>query len=210
MYPLRPQLKTGCHHTRHNARSIKRPKAVRAGVTALGLALCHFLTLATTACGQNDSDERMLRGRGPLVSEFETITACETTVYDGSETPLYSNRPYHTAAPVAAVQGLEFCRAARHGTNVWILEISRPTTLVAFGNRAFGLERRGWTLADAPVLVEAAGMPLDGIYTRRFETGRFVIRQGFTRSAPIVFWDPEVAQINAAIPQSTDSAHSKN
>jgi len=212
MHSLRLRLKTNCPHSQADSRPQTRPKTgtrpepSRACASALGLALFHLLTFATIACSENASDEGMLRGRGPLVSEFATITACETAIYRGSETTLYSNRPYHTEAAVATVQGLAFCRGARHGTNLWILEITRPTTLIAFGNQAFWMERRGWKPADAPLLVQAAGVPLDRIYTRRFEPGHFVIRQGFTRSAPVVFWDTEAARISAAIPGSTESA----
>jgi len=184
--PIRPILKADTPGTR------RRPSRGRGAATCL--ALLNLLTFATTACAENPSDERILRGRGPLVSEYDAITACETAVYRGAETALYSNRPYHTAEPVHAVQGLGFCRGARHGTNVWILEVTRPTTLVVFGNQAFGLERRGWTPSDEPVLVVAAGVTLDRVYTRRIGAGRFVIRQGFTRSAAIVFWDPEAAR----------------
>ena len=187
MHPLRLEMKTAPTRTR------ERPSRARGA--AIGIALLNLLTFATTACGENPPDEQMLRGRGPLVSEYDAVTACETAVYRGAETPLYSNRPYHTAEPVDAVKGLGFCRGARHGTNIWILEVTRPTALVAFGNRAFGLERRGWTLSDSPVLVVAAGVPLDRVYTRHVGPGRFVIRQGFTRSAAIVFWDTEAARL---------------
>jgi hypothetical protein len=197
MNPLRPRLETDTSGSR------KKPARVRRA--AIGLALLNLLTFAA-GCGENLPDERMLRGRGPLVSEYDAITACETAIYRGADTPLYSNRPYHTAEPVRSAESLAFCRGARHGTNVWILEVTRPTTLVAFGNRAFGLERRGWTLDGAPVFVAAAGVPLDRVYTRRIEAGRFVIRQGFTRSAPIVFWNSEAAAISAAIHRSTESA----
>ncbi|MBW2665692.1 MAG: hypothetical protein JRE13_05310 [Deltaproteobacteria bacterium] len=198
MHPLRPMLKT---HT-----TTTRSKTSRARGAAISLALLNFLTFATAACDQNPPDERILHGHGPLVSEYDAITACETAIYRGAETSLYSNRPYHTAEPVPAVQGMGFCRGARHGTNVWILEVTRTTTLTAFGTRAFGMERRGWTLGSASVLVAAAGVSFDRVYTRRIGPGRFVIRQGFTRSAPIVFWDTEAARISAASPRSTGSA----
>jgi hypothetical protein len=91
--------------------------------------------------------------------------------------------------------GLAFCRGHRHGTNVWIVEISKPTTLVAFGNEAFGLERRGWAPSEETLLVAAAGTPLDRIYTKRLGQGRYVVRQGFAPTAPIVFWDEEAVRL---------------
>jgi hypothetical protein len=162
--------------------------------SALGLALTSLLMIASTACGENSPDELPSRGRGPLVSPFDEITACEPAVFRGPQTPLYSNRPYHTAQSVHAARGLSFCRGARHGTNVWIVDISRATTLVAFGTSAFGLERRGWQASPDPVRVEAAGVVFDRVYTRRIEPGRYVIRQGFTPSAPIVLWEPEAVR----------------
>ena len=172
---------------------LQRPTS-RTRTAAIGLVLANLLVIAATACGENTPDDLLLRGRGPLVSPFDEITACEPGVYRGPQTPLYSNRPYHTAQLVAAARGLSFCRGARHGTNVWIVEIAHTTTLVAFGTGAFGLERRGWQASDDPVRVEAAGVVFDRVYTRRVEPGRYVIRQGFSRSAPIVLWDAEAVQ----------------
>jgi hypothetical protein len=110
-------------------------------------------------------------------------------VYRGPETALYADRPYHTAERVDAAVGLAFCRGARHGANVWIVEVSQPTALVVFGSEAFGLERSGWAATPEPVFVAAAGLPFDRIYTKRFDPGRYVIRQGFAATAPIVLWD---------------------
>jgi hypothetical protein len=151
---------------------------------ALGL-----LASAFTACSEAPDAAANLRGRGPLVSPYADITHCATARYDGPETPLYSNRPYHTQAPVESVRGHVFCRGERHGTNVWIIDVSHATRLVAFGNADFGLEDRDWTASDESVRVEAAGIPFDRVYTRHVEPGRYVIRQGFSSSAPLVFWD---------------------
>jgi hypothetical protein len=177
----------------HEAKRERRSRS-RARTAAIGFACANLLIFASTACGENPSTEPMLRGRGPLVGPFEELTACEVATYHGKDTALYSNRPYHTAGPVPRAEALAFCRGARHGTNVWLLDVARATTLVAFANSAFRLEERGWTPSDDALRVDAAGTPLDRLYTRAVEPGRYVIRQGFTRSAAIVLWDPTAAR----------------
>jgi hypothetical protein len=187
MQPLEPPPE-------HEAKSERRS---RSRAAAIGLACANLLIFAPLACGEKPIEAQTLRGRGPLVSPLAEITACERATYRGPETALYSNRPYHTEAPVERAVGLAFCRAARHGTQVWILEVTRATTLVAFGNAAFDLDTRGWAPSDDVLQVDAAGTPLDRVYTRRVEPGRYAIRQGFTRSAPIVLWDPDAATVVA-------------
>lgn len=158
-------------------------------------ALANLLIFGLAACGENPSVEEPARGRGLLVSPREEITACAKAVYEGPETLLYSNRPYHTEGTAAVARGLTFCRGARHGTNVWAIDVVRPTLLVVFGNAADGLDARGWTRDDEPLEVAAAGVPLNQIYTRSFPVGRYVIRQGFTPAAPIVLWDATAARL---------------
>jgi len=166
-----------------------RSKRFGRGTACAAIALAHLLTIAAAARAGGPGGDPRQRGRGPLLSPYAEITACERAVYRGPETRLYANRPYHTAAQVGAVVGHAFCRGARHGTGIWIIDVLRPTTLVAFGNAEFGLEARGWAVSDAEVYVGAAGVALDRVYTRRVEPGRYVIRQGFTPAAPVVFWD---------------------
>jgi hypothetical protein len=38
-------------------------------------------------------------------------------------------------------------------------------------------------------------VPLDRVYTKHFPPGRYVIRQGFTRTAPLVFWDEAAVRL---------------
>jgi len=162
------------------------------GLRAAALAAAAFLAGCSEPAEPAATAER---GRGPLVSPYAEITACETAVYAGRATPLYSDRPYHTETDVAPALGLMFCRSERHGTHVWTLEIQRPTTLVVFGRDGDGLDARGWTPLDTPLAVRAAGRALDRVYTRAFDAGRFVIRQGFHPTAPIVLWDADAARI---------------
>jgi hypothetical protein len=172
-----------------------RGRKTAAPATSTAVALAHLLAIAAAGCGEEPAGNAFGTGRGFLVSPYAETASCTRAVYRGPETALYSNRPYHTAERVEAAAGLGFCRGARHGTNVWIVEISRPTALVAFGSASFGLERRGWTPSDEALLVAAAGLPLDRIYTKRFAPGRYVIRQGFTNTAPLVFWDREAVRL---------------
>jgi hypothetical protein len=165
--------------------------SVRAPARLVALAI---RWLGTAGCGDERPAAESTRGRGPLVSQHSEITACETAVYEGPETRLYSNRPYHTEQTANTARGLTFCRGERHGTSVWTIEVLRPTRLVVFGVRGDGLEDRGWTPSEEPLEVAAEGVPLDRIYTREFPVGKYVIRQGFTRAAPIVLWDSAAAQ----------------
>jgi len=159
------------------------------------LASLSLLASAFAGCGEPPEAAANLRGRGPMVSRYADITLCTTARYEGPETPLYSNRPYHTQSRVDSLRGLTFCRGERHGTNIWIIDVSQTTRLSALGNAGFGLEDRGWTATEARVRVEAAGTPFDRSYTRRIEPGRYVIRQGFSRAAPLVFWDDAVVEV---------------
>jgi hypothetical protein len=153
------------------------------------IALAGLLTIASAGCGQNPGSEAAPGGRGTLVIPYQKITSCSKAVYRGPETVLYADRPYHTAERVDAAVGLAFCRGARHGTNMWIVEVSKLTTFVAFGNEALGLEQRGWVPSEEALSVATSGVPLDRIYTKHFAPGRYVIRQGFATTAPVVLWD---------------------
>lgn len=161
--------------------------------SAVAFAVAHLLTLAACGVGGEETAAPAQRGRGLLVAPYDAITACDAQVYRGPQTPLYSDRPYHTVEPVEVATGHAFCRGARHGTQVWLLDVERPTALLAFGAADNGLAERGWTRLAVPLRIEAAGVPFDSVYTRTVGAGRHVIRQGFTPSAPIVLWDPDDA-----------------
>ena len=172
-----------------------RGTRIGARAALVAVALANLLAMAWAGCGENSEGGAVPGGRGALVGPYDEVASCSKVVYRGPKTVLYSNRPYHTSQRVEAAMGLAFCRGARHGTNVWTVEVSKPTTIVAFGTAAFGLEQRGWTPSQAALLVAAAGVPLDRIYTKRFPPGRYVIRQGFTRTAPLVFWNQEAVRL---------------
>lgn len=160
---------------------------IRMRTTAI--ALVNLLAFGLLGCDDDADGGGPPRGRGLLVSPHSEITMCDPAIYEGPGTELYSNRPYHTRDTATVARGLAFCRGARHGTNVWSIEVFRPTRLVVFGYRGDGLEERGWTPSEDPLEVDAAGVSLDRIYSRSFAVGRYVIRQGFTPTAPIVLWD---------------------
>ena len=172
-----------------------RGKTIGARAAVSALALANLLTIASPGRGQDPAGGAALAGRGALVAPYAEITSCSQAVYRGPKTALYANRPYHTAERVDSAVGLVFCRGNRHGTDLWIVEVSKPTTLVAFGSEAFGLERRGWALSEETVFVAAAGVPFDRIYTKHLAPGRYVVRQGFAPTAAIVFWDAEAVRL---------------
>jgi hypothetical protein len=172
-----------------------RGKIIGARAAVIAVALANLLTMASAGCGEAPQPGAAPAGRGALVSPYAEATSCEKTVYRGPETALYANRPYRTAERAEAALGLAFCRGMRHGTNVWIVDISQPTMLVAFGSEAFGLEQRGWAPIPEALSVAAAGLPLDRIYTKHFDPGRYVIRQGFSATAPVVFWDEAAVRL---------------
>ena len=172
-----------------------RGKNTGTRATFIAVAFANLLTIALAACGESSGSGAAQGGRGGLVSPYAELASCAKAVYRGPNTALYSNRPYHTARPVDAAVGLAFCRGPRHGTNVWTVEVSQPTTFVAFGSEAFGLERRGWIASEEAIFVAAAGVPLDRVYAKRFPAGRYVIRQGFTPTAAIVFWDETAVRL---------------
>jgi hypothetical protein len=170
-------------------------KNIGARAALIAVALANLLTIASAGCDENPERDAAPGGRGALVSPYAEVSSCAKTVYRGPETALYANRSYHTAERVNAAVGLAFCRGMRHGTKVWIVEISKPTTLVAFGSEAFGLEQRGWAAIEEALFVAASGLPLDRIYTKHFDPGRYVIRQGFAPTALLVFWDEAAVRL---------------
>jgi hypothetical protein len=137
----------------------------------------------------------LLRGRGELVRAYPFATHCTEVVYQGPRTRLYSDRPYHTEERVDALADLVFCESRRHGTSSWIIEVSRPTEIRVLGTEAYGLEEKGWRGLDERVRVEAAGAAFDTLYGKTFQPGRYVIRQDFSRTAPLVFWRREDIRI---------------
>ena len=129
-----------------------------------------------------------LRGRGALVAERPPFGGCQAATYAGPETRLFSDRPYRTASRVDELEGLRFCRGARHGSALWLFEVERPTTLFALASADFGLEREGWVVADSSVRVAAAGAAFDRLYRRELPPGRYALRQGYATTSLPVFW----------------------
>jgi hypothetical protein len=166
-----------------------------ARAAVIAVAFASLLATAPAGCSQDPESKAAPRGRGTLVSPHQKITSCSKDVYRGPETLLYADRPYRTAERVDAAVGLAFCRGARHGTNLWTVEVSKATTFVAFGNEALRLDQRGWTPSEETLSVVTSGAPLDRIYTKRFAPGRYVIRQGFATTAPVVLWDDEAVRL---------------
>jgi hypothetical protein len=185
------------------------PLAARSRLRALATAIFATPLLCAQAPNATDRAAReaiapecrpplarlLLRGHGKLVAPLEEATSCKLTVYEGPQTPLYTDRPYRTATRVEALVGRSFCRAERHGARSWIVEVSQPTELLTLGNEGHHLEEMGWRRLDESVRVEAAGVPFDALYAKRFEPGRYLIRQDFSRTPPPLFWQAEHAHI---------------
>lgn len=132
---------------------------------------------------------------GSVLGRFLRRRSCEAVTYAGPATQLYSDRPYHTSAPVAELEGHLFCRGKRHGRDLWILDVSHKTRLYALAAEKHRLERSGWTKLPQPVRVEAAGLALDGLYELRVGPGRYAIHYGHASTANPVFWNPRDAHI---------------
>ena len=131
----------------------------------------------------------------PAGSPLGIAPRCEQVRYQGPQTALYSDRPYRTDGAVGALEGYSFCRSHRHGQEVWLLEVVRATTFLTLASERHQLEQAGWKRLDVPVRVEAAGLPLDGLYQRRVEPGRYAIHYGHARTANPVFWKPADARV---------------
>ena len=186
-----------------------RPLAARSRLRALAIAVFATPLLCAQAPQATDRPIReaiapecrpplariLLRGHGQLVAPLEEATSCRLTVYEGPRTPLYTNRPYHTATLSEVLVGHVFCQTARHGTRSWIVEVSHATQLLALGNDGHQLAAMGWRRLDEGVLVEADGARFDALYAKRFAPGRYLIRQDFSRTPPPVFWRSEHVRI---------------
>lgn len=145
-----------------------------------------------TGAAAADAEGPFLR---PAGSPLEVAPRCEQVRYLGPETALYSDRPYRTNGVIGALEGYSFCRSHRHGQEVWLLEVVRATTLLTLASGRHQLEEAGWKRVDVAVRVDAAGLPLDGLYEHRVEPGRYAIHYGQARTANPVFWRPEDARV---------------
>jgi hypothetical protein len=125
---------------------------------------------------------------------------CDLVAYQGSQTALYLDRPYRTSVPVRELEGYSFCRSHRHGQEVWLVEVIRPTTFLTLASRRHQLEAAGWERLESAVRVDAAGVVLDGLYRRRVEPGRYAIPYGQARTANPVFWRPADTRLLLASP----------
>jgi len=134
--------------------------------------------------------------RHPL-RRVDASARCEPVEYAGPETPLYSDRVYHTQQRVAALAGQVFCRGARHGSALWLLDVRERTTVHAIASDAYGLEDVGWQPVAEPVSVAAAGISFDRLYALPLQPGRHLLHYGHVATAIPVFWDPEAARIVA-------------
>ncbi len=144
----------------------------------------------------------LLRPSGNVIGPFGGGLTCEAVDYTGTATPLYADRPYHTRERVAALEGHRFCRGGRHGRGLWILDVDRATTLYAIASEQHRLEESGWMPLPETVRVEAAGLPLDLLYQKRIDRGRYAIHYGRARTAHPVFWNPRDAHIVPIAPPS--------
>jgi hypothetical protein len=131
--------------------------------------------------------EALLR---PAGAPLPIASRCEQVAYQGPQTALYSDRPYRTGGMVPALTGYSFCRSHRHGQEVWLFEVVRPTAFLTLASGRHRLEEAGWRRTDVAVRVEAAGLPLDGLYQYSALPGRYAIHYGHARTANPVFWRP--------------------
>jgi len=131
----------------------------------------------------------------PAGSLLGIAAGCEEVGYQGPQTLLYSDRPYHTSGAVGPLEGYAFCRSQRHGQEVWLIEVLRPTTFLTLASLQHQLELAGWKHVDLPVRVDAAGLSFDRLYQRSVEPGRYAIHYGHARTANPVFWRPADARM---------------
>ena len=145
--------------------------------------------------GAGGAEHRFLHPERSVLGPFWANHSCNAATYAGPETQLYSDRPYHTRETIPVLEGLRFCRAGRHGREVWILDVARDTTLYAIGSAKFELHEAGWHALAGPVDVPAAGISFDTLYAKRVGRGRYVIHYGHAATGLPVFWRPGDARI---------------
>ena len=152
----------------------------------LGLWVAIACAIGVTSSRAGGSDPAEVR---PFLRSGQVSKAhrCDRQEYLGAQTLLYADRSYHTEETLAELVGLHFCRAKRHGQALWILEVARPTHLLAIASDKHELEQGGWRPLDAAVRVDAKGLALDRLYTKPFEPGRHTIRYGRARTAHPIF-----------------------
>jgi hypothetical protein len=165
------------------------------------------LALGASGAGESawagGSSETRLRPVSGVIGPLPRHHGCLLTEYQGRSTPLYADRPYHTSGDVQELSGLSFCRGKRHGQEVWILDVIRPTTLYTLASESHALEQGGWRRLPGSVHVDAAGLDLDRLYAWRVEPGRFAIHYGHATTANPIFFDTADARL-APVPAQSD------
>lgn len=147
-----------------------------------------------SAAAGGDSETR-IRPPSGLIGPVPRQRGCALTDFQGPSTTLYADRPYHTNGPVPELSGLSFCRSKRHNQALWILDVTRPTTLYTLASESHSLEAGGWRLLPRTVRVDAAGLVLDRLYSRRVHPGRYAIHHGHATTANPVFFDSADARV---------------
>ena len=156
----------------------------------VALLLLGILLGSASGAAEEPGTRPFVRPAGVLLGPFEKYSDCEQVPYAGPQTRLYSDRPYHTRASVASLEGHRFCRSQRHGHDLWLIEVLRDTTLFTLASARHDLEASGWERVDEPVFVAAAAVSLDRLYRNRVGPGGYAIHYGHARTAVPVFWRP--------------------
>ncbi len=133
---------------------------------------------------------------GPtLVGPYRPAKSCRQVIYEGAGTRLYSNRPYHTRDKVELLVGRRFCQTSRHGTDISLLRVLKPTLLYALGTEKSTLADAGWTRVDTQVFVKGVGVHLNNLYAKRMPPGTYVVNHGYATTTTPLFWNIQDALI---------------
>lgn len=126
---------------------------------------------------------------GQLVGDYDPAYFCDEARYEGKETPLYTDRPYHTQPNIGLIKGFHFCRTVRHGETYSLIKVAKPTTLYVIGVEAMRLDFLGWEEVHQDVFIKADGLSFDRLYRKYFLPGRYIVNHAFRKSSVPVFWD---------------------
>jgi len=138
--------------------------------------------------------------RQSMIPELVTKLAesgMRLTEYRGSSTKLWTDRDYSTREDVRELHEKHFVRLPRNAGTVYLLRVKENTTLYTLANQKDLHGIAGWTVLDAPVLVEDV-IPhrvLDGLFAKEVIPGAYVIRPRSGGPAQPIFFDRNAVEV---------------
>ncbi len=124
------------------------------------------------------------------------VSACTIATYTGADSLLYSDRDYRTTRVVRELVGLNFCRPARHGNDIWVVDVAARTTMYAIWPEDVLPNPGSWQDLETSVALTDEGLHSYRLKALDVGTGPHIINQAHSDPAAPVFWDSMAVRIH--------------